>query len=172
MGWIENNNKDTRYFNFEGKAQNLCADGPQLFQIITLHKDGTVTISDEKPINEIHEAMAEKMDQIVDYILIPISEYFFNKHCSTTNLRNLLEKKCEGCVYCNESESKCKKNNRACAPNEAMNCKHFKRDLRAGYGIADRQQYRGYEDILGYWNRFRLKFSKKEVFASEKMKKK
>lgn len=160
LGRITNNNKDTRYFNFESKAQNLCAGSPQLFQIITLHKDDTVIISDTKPINEIHEAMAEKMDQIVDYILIPTSEYFFNQHRSTASLRNLLEKKCEGCIYFDEFESNCRNNNQECAPNKARDCKYFKRDFRAAYGIADRPQYRGYEDILGYWNQFRLKFSK------------
>ena len=160
LGWVTNNNKDTRYFNFKSKTQNLCADSPQLFQIIVLHKDNTVTI-DTKPINEIHEAMAEKPDQIVDYILIPTSEDSFNQYRSTAHLKNLLEKKCEGCIYFNGFESRCRNNNRTCASNEAMDCKHFKRDLRVDYGIANRQQYRGYEEILGYWSRFRLKFSKK-----------
>lgn len=156
QGEITDNNDDTRFFNFKPIIKDLCADAPKRFQIITLHKNGTLNRSHIKPIDEIYKEMIEEIDQIADYILLPESESNPTQCYSDYILTKLLERSCKSCTYFDKLRPQCK----PYSTNNALLCEHFKRNFQADKKLVDLLQSKdkGYENLLNYRERFRLKF--------------
>lgn len=148
-GEIKDNNVDTQFFNFKNITENLCAGAPKRFQIITLHKNGTLNRSDIKPIDEIYKEMIKEIDQIVDYILLPENESSSVQWYSDYIFIKLLGRSREI-------------NSQPYSANDALSCKYSKSDFQADHRLAERLQSIGirYGDLLNYRERFRLKLPK------------
>ncbi len=146
---ITDNSEDTRFFNFQNTTENLCTGAPKRFQIITLHKNGTLNRSQIKPIDEIYKEMIEEIDQIVDYVLLPESEFYSTQCYSDYIFIKLLERSC-------------RKNSQPYSANNAQSCNYSRTDFQADHRLAERLQSIGvrYGDLLNYREKFRLKLPK------------
>lgn len=153
---ITSNDIDIRYFNFMTSIpENLCEGNGKIFRIIIYHKNGTISLSDFCFIKTIYQKVQNEKEQIDDYILLP-ADYFFDLHHTIDEVKKIFIKKCKSCVYYNNF-GECKKFKRECLNDIARSCDFFYRDLRIRCGCAYRRQYAGFEDIIEFWSRFRLK---------------
>jgi hypothetical protein len=153
---IASNDFDIRYFNFMTSIpENLCEGNGKIFRIIIYHKNGTISLSDFCFIKTIYQKVQNEKEQIDDYILLP-ADYFFDLHHTIDEVKKIFIKKCKSCVYYNDF-GECKKFKRECLNDIAQSCDFFYRDLRIRCGCAYRRQYAGFEDIIEFWSRFRLK---------------
>ena len=153
---ISSEDIDIRYFNFETSIpENLCGEKGKLFQILKYYKNGNVTLSEVSFIDTIYKNIQNEKEQIVDYILFP-EHYHFEYFHSKDDMKRLFVKKCDCCIYYDRF-GECKKDKKIHSNDNAEHCVFFHHDLRIKGGCAYCSQYAGFEDLLEYWTRYRLK---------------
>ncbi len=169
--WVSGNicedGESVRYINFE-HYMNLCGRDLRWFEVIILDKRGDVKCPGIGRIDQIHQAMSAIWDKVEDYILIPNS-YSRTRLAYLPKLAKMLfEKSCNACLHCldkkvdsTEHILTCQLHKHDCDNADALDCQHFKRNLKVRRGkMADyaySYKYRGYEDIISAWKRYRLK---------------
>lgn len=167
---ICNFDDDVRYYNFEQrKERDLCGDGLRFFEVIVLDKNGVVKDYGANRIDKIHQIMSQIWDEVEDYILIPYKGGLGAPSYDDRFLQSLFEKDCNACLHCLDKRIigtkkhvlTCRLNKQTCKNEDALDCEKFKRNRNIRYGKLEdyscSYKYRGSEDIIEAWKRYRLK---------------
>ena len=141
----------------------------KFFEVVVLGKNGVVKDLGVARIDEIHQAMTQIWDKVEDYILIPYKDGLGAPSYDDRFLQSLFEKSCNACLHCLDKRIigtkthvlTCRLNKQTCENEDALDCEKFKRNLNIRYGKLEdyscSYKYRGSENIIEAWKRYRLK---------------